>query len=101
MNDEELPAGRELDRRVHARLFQGEAAASDELPRYSADLAASFRVVEALRRLGYRVDVNLDGDVPSVTLTSPLDDPQEFAGGTPAEALCHAALAVTSGFGSE
>ncbi len=96
MKDEEIPAGRELDARVHTRLFNGEAGPEADVPYYSTDLAASFQLVGELQRLGYRVDVSYWAEQPLVTLTSPLDDPRTFAGETPAEALCHAALGVTA-----
>jgi len=96
MGDEVLGAGRELDARVHAQLFRQPSGAEGVVPHYSTDLGDSFRVVEALQREGYRVDVSYWGDQPCVTVTSPLDDPRTFTAATPAVALCLAALAVTN-----
>jgi hypothetical protein len=98
---DELTAGRPLDARVHEQVF-GQSPYRDEqyaedLPYYSTDLAASWQVAEHLQAQGYRVDAgNWPGGIATVTLTSPVDEPQVFAGATPAVALCRAALAVAA-----
>ena len=99
MDDQELPAGRALDARVHERVFGQEAYERGEyvphLPYYSTDLAASWQVAEYLASQGYRVDSHAwIGGTASITLYSPIDDEESFVGDTPAIAICRAALAV-------
>ena len=99
MEGDQLPAGRDLDVLIHRRVFDGDGGEVPEAPgppRYSTDLAASWRLAERLHQQGYRVDVDTwAGGAATVTLTSPVDDPRTFAGETPAHALCRAALAVS------
>ena len=104
MDEQELPAGRALDARVHEQVFGQQPYAgngyADDLPFYSTDLAASWRVAEHLASLGYRIDSHTwVGGLASITLRSPLDDEETFHGDTPAVAVCRAALAVAQAGG--
>lgn len=97
--DEELPAGRELDARIHEQVF-GERAPADgalspDVPYYSTDLVASFSVARKLKSDGWVVDAdNWVGGGASIRLKNPVEEERAFVGKTPAEALCRAALAV-------
>ena len=95
MKDQDLPASRELDARVHELLFRDEPP-DVEVPYYSSDLGAAWQVAETLRALGYLVDVGYDAIGSCVTRTSPIDPPREVFGETPPLALCRAAVGVVA-----
>lgn len=77
MDSETMQAGREFDARIHEHVMRREVKYADhvppgrweysasesgtpfdEVPHYTTDIAAAWQVVEALRALGFDIDVS-------------------------------------------